>query len=393
MTEYAPYPRNSRAPGNSPKPEFTFRHGEEGVATLALQGAWTKDHTLFPEVVRGLETLSRETRVERLLFDTRELSDWDSRFVTVLLRLEALCHKKGIVFDLNGLPSGAMRLVDLATTRPSEEPVGKQEQSGFVQEIVHNGVFALVRDVLDFLEFLGKSSMASLRFVFGLSSFRKRDFWVLIRECGTEALHIIALVNLMVGLILAFVGAVQLKQFGAQIYVANLVTVSMTREMGAMMTGIIMAGRTGAAYAAQLGTMNLNEEIDALSTLGASPMEFLVVPRIMALVLMMPLLYLYADFMGMLGGLTVAVGMLDLPFTEFMDQARLAFSPVDLGIGLFKSVLFGLLVALAGCFRGMQSERNASAVGLAATSAVVTATVAIIATDGLLALLCDILGI
>ncbi|MCF8029678.1 MAG: ABC transporter permease [Desulfohalobiaceae bacterium] len=393
MTESGSSPGSNPATGKSPQPEFSFRYGAEGIAILAMKGAWTKEHSLFPGVVRGLNDFCRTTLVERLQFDTQELFAWDSRLITVLLRLEEVCHKRGIVFDLTGLPSGAMRLVDLATARPPEEQVGKREQSGFVQEIFRHGVFALVKDALYFLEFLGRSARASARFVMGMGSFRKRDFGVLIRECGVEALSIIALVNLLVGLILAFVGAVQLKQFGAQIYVANLITISMIREMGAFMTGIIMAGRTGAAYAAHLGTMNLNEEIDALNTLGLSPMEFLVAPRIVALVLMMPVLCLYADFMGMLGGLTVAVGMLDIPFIQFVDQAELAFSTVDLGIGLFKSVLFGFLVGLIGCFRGMQSERNAAAVGFAATSAVVTATVAIIATDGILAVLCDIVGI
>jgi phospholipid/cholesterol/gamma-HCH transport system permease protein len=379
--------------GKSPKPEFVFRSGEEGTAILVLNGAWTKEHTLFPKVVRGLEVFVLENRVERLRFDTRDLHSWDSRLVTVLLRLEGACRAKRIVFDLTGLPAGAMRLVDLATSRSPTEISGGSGQSGFVVEAVGRGVLALGKDALDFLEFLGRTVKATSRFVFGLSCFRKRDLWVLIRECGVEALHIVTLVNLLVGLILAFVGAVQLRQFGAQIYVANLVTVSMTREMGAIMTGIIMAGRTGAAYAAHLGTMNVNEEIDALRTLGFSPEEFLIVPRIMALVFMMPLLCLYADFMGMLGGAAVAVGILELPFGQFLHQAGLAFSFTDLGLGLFKSVVFGFLIALAGCFRGLRSERSAAAVGLAATSAVVAATVAIIATDGILAVICDIVGI
>lgn len=358
-----------------------------------LEGAWTKDHSIIPEVVQGLESFSQQARVERLEFEAQGVQAWDSCLVTVLLRLEVACRTKGIVLDLTGLPPGAMRLVDLATARPAPERFSGKKQSGFVLEAVRRSVFALATDARDFLEFLGQFARAFIRFVFGLSSFRKRDLWVLLRECSVQALHIVALVNLLLGLILAFVGAVQLKQFGAQIYVANLVTVSMTREMGAIMTGIIMAGRTGAAYAAHLGTMNVNEEVDALRTLGFSPVEFLVVPRVIALVCMMPLLCLYADFMGIMGGLCVAVGLLDLPFRQFIQEAGNSFSFIDLGLGLFKSFLFGLLVALAGCFQGLQAQRNAAAVGLAATSAVVTATVAIIATDGIVAVLCNILGI
>ena len=393
MTEHDSCRKSADKPERAPEPEFSLHMEGEGTAVLAVKGTWTMEHTLFPRVVQALDELCRERGVEHLQFDTRDLFSWDSRFVTVLLRLVTACHNRGIVFDLTGLPSGAMRLMDMATARPPAEPAGKQTQSGFVQEIVRQSFFELVRRGLDFFDFLGSTVKASLRFLFGLSSYRRRDLWVLIRECGVEALHIIALVNLLVGLILAFVGAVQLKRFGAEIYVADLVTIAVTREMGALMTGIIMAGRTGAAYAAHLGSMNVNEEIDALRTMGLSPTEFLVVPRIMALVCMMPLLCLYADFMGMLGGLSVAVGVLEIPLQQFLNQAEYAFSFVDLGLGLFKSVLFGLLVAMAGCFLGMQAERNAAGVGLAATSAVVTATVSIIAIDGLLAIICSILGI
>jgi phospholipid/cholesterol/gamma-HCH transport system permease protein len=219
------------------------------------------------------------------------------------------------------------------------------------------------------------------------------DLMLLIQECGAQALPIVTLISILVGLILAFVGAVQLKMFGAQIYVADLVGIAMAREMGAMMTGIIMAGRTGAAFAAQLGTMQVNEEIDALKTLGISPMEFLVMPRIIALVLMMPLLCIYADFMGILGGLLVGIGMLDLSFMEYLNETREALTLTHFSVGIFKGVVFGILVALSGCLRGMQCGRSSSAVGLAATSAVVTAIVAIIMCDGLFAIITNTLGI
>jgi phospholipid/cholesterol/gamma-HCH transport system permease protein len=167
----------------------------------------------------------------------------------------------------------------------------------------------------------------------------------------------------------------------------------MTREMGAVMTGIIMAGRTGAAFAAQLGTMQVNEEIDAYTTLGISPMEFLVLPRMLALVLMMPLLCVYADLLGMLGGVVVATGMLDVSLVQYMNQTQAAVNLTDVVLGVAKSGLFGVLIALAGCLRGMQCGRSASAVGDAATSAVVTGIVFIIATDGLLAVLTEAMGV
>jgi phospholipid/cholesterol/gamma-HCH transport system permease protein len=227
----------------------------------------------------------------------------------------------------------------------------------------------------------------------GQASFRWSDVLALMQASGSQALPIVSLISGLIGLILAFMGAIQLRQFGAQIYVADLVGIGMTREMGAVMTGIIMAGRTGAAFAAQLGTMQVNEEIDAYSTLGISPMEFLVLPRMLALVLMMPLLCVYADLLGMLGGVVVATGLLDISLVEYVNETRAAVSLTDIGLGVVKSGLFGVLIALAGCLRGMQCGRSASAVGDAATSAVVTGIVLIIATDGLLAVITEVLGI
>jgi phospholipid/cholesterol/gamma-HCH transport system permease protein len=167
----------------------------------------------------------------------------------------------------------------------------------------------------------------------------------------------------------------------------------MVREMGAIMTGIIMAGRTGAAFAAQLGTMQVNEEIDALKTLGIPPMEFLVLPRMLALTLMMPLLCLYANLMGILGGVAVAVGLYGANPMLYFNRTKEAVGLNDLGIGLFMSIVFGVLVALAGCLRGMQCGRSASAVGDAATSAVVTGIVAIIVATAIITVLCDVIGI
>jgi phospholipid/cholesterol/gamma-HCH transport system permease protein len=167
----------------------------------------------------------------------------------------------------------------------------------------------------------------------------------------------------------------------------------MAREMGPMMTAIIMAGRTGAAFAAQLGTMRVNEEIDALSTMGIDPMEFLVVPRMVALMLMMPLLALYSLVVGILGGLVVGVGMLNLGLTEFIIQLQGSVPLEQVVIGLIKAVVFGVLVAIAGCLRGMQCGNSSQAVGLAATSAVVTSIVLIIVTDGLFAVILNVLGL
>jgi phospholipid/cholesterol/gamma-HCH transport system permease protein len=243
------------------------------------------------------------------------------------------------------------------------------------------------------LNFIGEAAITFAKFLVGKATFRRVDLFLLLQECGAQALPVVSLISVLLGLILAFVGAIQLKMFGAQIFVADVVGIGMVRVMGAIMTGIIMAGRTGAAFAAQLGTMEVNEEIDALKTLGISPMEFLVLPRMIALVIMMPLLCIYADLMGILGGLIVGVGMLDLGLIEYLNRTREALTLTVFGVGLFHSAVFGVLVALSGCLRGMQCERSASAVGYAATSAVVTSIVSIIVATAVITFVCQVLGI
>ena len=249
------------------------------------------------------------------------------------------------------------------------------------------------RSVVEMLGFIGEATVAFMRLLKGKARFRRSDFTLTIQQCGVQALPIVSLISLLIGLILAFVGAVQLMMFGAQIYVASLVGISMVRVMGAIMAGIIMAGRTGAAFAAQLGTMQVNEEIDALKTMGISPMEFLVLPRMLALVLMMPLLCIYADLMGILGGLIVGVFMLDLSAVEYFNQTKASVTLNHFWIGLFHGAVFGVLVALAGCLRGLQCGRSASAVGDAATSAVVTGIVSIIVATAIITIICNVLGI
>jgi phospholipid/cholesterol/gamma-HCH transport system permease protein len=188
-------------------------------------------------------------------------------------------------------------------------------------------------------------------------------------------------------------GAVQLQQFGAAIYVADLVGIGILREMGAMMTGIIMSGRTGAAFAAQLGTMKVTQEIDALTTMGVAPMEFLVLPRVIALVLMMPLLCLYADLMGILGGATVGAGMLGISVRSYLHETANAVTTTELLEGVAKSMVYGVLIALAGCYEGFNCGNSSSAVGDAATKAVVKSIVLIVAACGMFAVLFNILGI
>jgi phospholipid/cholesterol/gamma-HCH transport system permease protein len=245
----------------------------------------------------------------------------------------------------------------------------------------------------EFLRFLGEVTLAFIRFVRGRATFPGVEFRVVLQEVGADALPIVALISLLVGLILAFMGAIQLRQFGAEIFVADLVGIGMARDMGPIMAAIIMAGRTGASFAAHLGTMTVNEEIDALETMGINPTEFLVLPRVMALLITMPMLALYATVLGIVGGLLVSVSALDVGFREYLEETQKALSYSDFVGGLIKASAYGAIVAIAGCLRGVQCGRSAAAVGQATTSAVVTGIVFIIVACGLLTVVYDVVGI
>ena len=356
-----------------------------------ISGVW-KIGAKMPAIATVSAQLESDQGIRNLVVSAGELQ-WDTTFLTFISGLKRECARRGIRVELQGVPRGAERLLYLAAAvNEKKEDIGKRRRRSFLF-VVGSSTVHFFTSTLEMLSFIGGVTLTLLRSIGGKASFRRIDLWNLIEECGAHSLPIITLISVLVGLILAFVGAVQLRLFGAQIYVANLVAIAMAREMGALMTGIIMAGRTGAAFAAQIGTMQLNEEIDALKTLGISPMEFLVLPRLLAMVLMIPLLCLYADFLGILGGAIVGVGMLDITVVQYFTQTQAALDLTNISLGILKGMIFGIIVAMAGCLRGLQSGRSASAVGGAATSAVVTAIVGIIVSDGIFAVLCDILSI
>ncbi|MFO8084041.1 MAG: ABC transporter permease [Desulfobacterales bacterium] len=358
---------------------------------IELSGQWTIERDI-PSLKRLQKDLEDFSGYDRIIVHAKGLTKWDSGLLVFLDRIRKFCNEKGVNLDFEGFPEGAMRLMELSFPDSGKKTDKKRGRSS-VLENVGEKVMKWVHDAGEIINFIGEAALAFFNLFRGKARLRRSDLMAIIQECGVAALPIVALISVLVGLIFAFVGAVQLRMFGAQIYVANLVGLAMTREMAAMMTGIIMAGRTGAAFAAQLGTMQVSEEIDAFRTFGISPMEFLVLPRMVALMLMMPLLFLYSNFLGIIGGAVVGVWMLDLPLMQYYNQTQLAVSMTDFNIGLVKSIIFGVLVALAGCLRGMQCGRNAAAVGLAATSAVVTGIVWIIISDSIVTVITSMMGL
>lgn len=252
-----------------------------------------------------------------------------------------------------------------------------------------NPALGLIRPVT----FLGSVILALGQGVLQRWRFRLPDLARVLADCSARALLIVVLVNLLVGAILAFVGAVQLVKFGAGIFVADLVAIAVSREMAAVITAVVMCGRTGAAFAAELASMQANDEIDALEVLGLPAIDHLVVPRVLALVLMMPLLYLFGCVAGLFGGFVVGASMLQLPGPAYLDRSVTALGFDHVGLGFTKATAFGLLVALAGCYEGLHAPRTAAGVGEAATQAVVVGIVGVIALDAVFAVCAHVLGV
>lgn len=356
--------------------EHRLNHG--GDCTLALSGNWVQGQ--LPANYDELSALLTAEGIHSLVIDGSAVNEWDSGLMAFLLNSHNSCSARDIRFSLQDMPEGVERLLALATKVKAHEP-GEKAGAGWLSSLNPlNLIGNLGSNLKESLAFIGETAVALGQLVRGRANTRMSDFWHFCYQAGPDAFAIISLTSVLVGMILAYLGAVQLRQFGAEIYVADLVVIGMLREMGVLMTAIVMAGRTGAAYAAQLGTMQTNEEIDAITTMGISPMEFLVIPRMLALVMVMPLLTVYANILGIFGGSLVAAGM-GISFTQYLHEAGNVVNFTHINVGLTKSVVFGVLIAVAGCRAGINSGRSSAAVGQAATSAVVTAIVYLIVAD------------
>lgn len=374
---------------NDVKIDFSTPAGDN--LELKLLGNW-KIGGKSPPVAEVVQQV-RQSSVASVSFDSTLLESWDSSLLTFLIELEQQLRESAIGINSSGLPEGVLKLYSLSKEVPRKEDTKQGPDTPPFLERIGEDALLFMRSVGDLLSFIGEVTIPVYKLITGRGVFRWGDFGIFLQETGVYAVPIVSLISFLFGVILAFVGIMQLKLFGAQIYVADLVGIATVRVMGAVMTGIIMAGRTGAAFAAQLGTMQVNEEIDALQTLGISPIEFLVLPRMVALTLMMPLLTLFANLMGIIGGGAVAVGVYDINAVVYFNRVGEAVSLNDLFIGLFSGTTFGVLVSLAGCLRGLECGRDASAVGDATTSAVVTSIVAIIVDTAVIIIACSILRI
>jgi phospholipid/cholesterol/gamma-HCH transport system permease protein len=372
------------------------RRGSEAV--LQISGDWIARETGLRDVAMLHQGLTETDGAFRLRFETSGLGRWDSALIVFLQALHGAVKTRAIgagrlvQLDETGLPEAALRLLALAAETDHAPPAAAPSADPLLERAGREAIARWAEGVA-ISALIGETVLRSVAALRGRVRTRAADVLLLMREAGANALIIVAVCNGLIGGILAFVGAVQLRRFGAQIYVADLVGIAMVREMAAVMTAIVMAGRTGGAYAAQIATMQGNEEIDALRVLGIPVHDYLVLPRVLALVAMMPLLYLYACAIGLLGGLAVGMATLDITPLAYLEETRRAVAGRQFLFGLTKSLAFGALVALAGCHIGLKAGRSAADVGRAATSAVVAGIIGVIALDAVFAVCADALGI
>ncbi len=365
-------------------PRATWRR-EEGAVILEFSGDWRRGG---PDVVITGDQPSQA--VQR--YDAQGLGAFDSTLPAFLLaHLRAHPPAYGTTPSFEGLPPNLRGLLELALAVPEEIVAQSAKPTSFTTRLGKLSLRAW-KSTLDVIEFVGQCSLSVGRFVSGRARFRTPDLWLSVQECGIEALPIVTLISFLIGMILAFVGNAQLTNFGANLLVADLVAIAMVREMGVVMTAIIMSGRTGAAFAAHIGSMNANEEIDALRTSGFDPFDYLVLPRLLALVLMMPILTIYSNVVGIIGGMMVG-SFVGIPTVLFWNETLLSINLTNSSLGVIKSVFFGVAIAISGCMQGMRAGRSSAAVGEATTHAIVAAITWVVVLDSAFAAVFTILNI
>jgi len=333
------------------------------------------------------EVLLMEKAPKKLMVNLSKIEYLDSAGALGLLQLEDKAKAKSIPFQFVNVTDEAKRVMGLINRKAlTIKPFVSEKKSNGIEQI-GDGSLKIFNDFISIVTFLGDLITALIYSFIHPRSIRWEDLLFYMKRAGVEGLPIIGLINFLLGLIIAFMSSLQLKQFGANIYVAQLVGVAMVTELGPIMTAIIVAGRSGSAFAAEIGTMKVNEEVDALVSMGFDPTRFLAIPKVLAAMLVVPVLTLYADFFGVAGGLVVGVLGLDLTVYTYVQETMKVISITDIIKSLIKSVVFAVLIAGIGCQRGFQVRGGAEAVGSATTSAVVAAIFLIIVMDSAFAIL------
>ena len=359
----------------------------DGESTVKVGGDWQ-----LSEPVPNWSALLEKRAATSVRVMPQDLGKWDTSLVLFLVHGRAWCVASKHEFHAEALPANLQKLLQQVAEVSTRGPKPKASiESPLV--LAGSSAKKWAGKVTEVLAFVGECTLGFAGVIRKPSRFRWMDWLVQMQQCWVTSLPIVSLISFLVGVILAFQAAVQLRQFGAAIFVADLVGLAVVREMGPMMAAMIVAGGTGAGFAAQLGNMKVDEEIDALETLGISSVDFLALPRLLAVTVMMPILVVYANVLGILGGMFVSATMLDIPASAYWIETQDRVDVSDVTSGLVKSVFFGMAIGLAGCLRGMKCDRSASGVGTATSSAVVTGMMLIVLADAVFALIFNVLGI
>ena len=363
---------------------------EDGALTLTL-GGWLDAHTV-PPYWKQARALLRDQKSPRVTVDASRLDYCDGAGLAMMVDLQRRQLAAGGTLKIRGLPERYQSLLELFKPDEFQEVARAKSVPAFFPEEVGRNTAIILKDIRALLSFVGELFAALAFAVRHPRSVRWRDALLIAENAGVNAIAIVSLISFLIGLIMAFQSAIPMRQFGVEIFVADLVALSMFRELGPLMTAIIVAGRSGSAFAAEIGTMKVNEEINALNTMGLDPVRFLVTTRVIAAVAMMPLLTMISNLMGLLGGAVVLMS-LKYPFVTYLHEVRGALKLEDLLGGLAKSLVFAVLVAGIGCLRGLQTKTGASAVGISTTRAVVSGIVLIVLADGAFSVAFYYLGI
>lgn len=374
-------------------PEYRIEYSHP-ILNIELLGDWILDSEYPDDFDDELaRQLKHNADIKQVNISMARVTRWNSALLTSIVSVKKSCQQFQVQFNDSQLPAEMLRLIDLSSIVPKrdvDDHIAKN--TSFLHNVGTNAISAM-KELGEVVAFLSNATIAFFSIVKGKAVYRSSDTWLVMQQTGAEALPIVSLLNFLVGAILGYIGAMQLEKFGAEIFIGDMVGVAMTREIAAIITAIIMAGRSGASFAAQLGTMKVNEEIDALRSMGIEPMEFLVLPRMIGMMLMMPLLAIYANFMGVFGGALVAYTMLNISLEQYLSVVIKSVSLNDVAVGIFMSAVFGVVVAVVGCQKGMSCGKSAEAVGASTTSAVVTATVIIFVCAAVMTAAFGVLGI
>ena len=365
---------------------YKVSHGDDGAVTLHIQGRM--DAATAAKTIAGIKSILQPPLPPALTVDLEKVTYLDDFGALVLVELKNLLAGQKSRLYIKNADQKVKEILSILKYDALGEPAAltpKSPPNMFIR--LGGGVFGQVADLNFIFSFIGSVCLALIHVCLHPRSLRTDDTLVSMKKVGVDALPVVGLISFLLGLIMAFMSSVQLQQFGANIYVASLVSLSMVRELGPIMTAIIVAGRSGSAFAAEIGTMKISDEVDALFTMGFDPTRFLVVPKIVASVITVPILTLFSDLFAIMGGLVVGVFMLDLTANAYMAQTLKTLTVFDVFWGFFKAAVFALLIAGIGCLRGFQVRGGAAEVGQATTSAVVSSIFLIILADAVFAVI------